>query len=56
MIVFAVGVVGVSSGGEEWEDVVVLLVVDGGIGMVIGSRVGCVLPDVTLVTLVTFCG
>ena len=43
MIVFAGGVVGVSSGGEEWEDVVVLLVVDGGIGMVIGSRVGCVL-------------
>ena len=42
MIVFAVVVVGVSSGGEE---VVVLRVVDGGIAMVIGGTVGVVLPS-----------
>ena len=42
MIVFAVVVVGVASGGEE---VVVLRVVDGGIAMVIGGTVGVVLPS-----------
>ena len=44
MIVLGVMVVGLSSGGEEsWEDVVVLRVVDEGIAMVIGSTVGVVL-------------